>query len=98
MTWTRTNVSRSYNTTGPQATEADILGNRVFQFTQAGAGAVQLDLELSNDNAGWESAGTITLNSSGDHSYLVVVNSWQWFRVNVAVRTATSVALEMSGG
>lgn len=98
MTWTRTNVSRSYTTTGPQTTEADVLGNRVFQFTQGGVGAVQLDLEMSNDNIGWESAGSIGLSTPGDHSYLVVVNSWRYFRVNLAVLTATSVALEMSGG
>lgn len=98
MVWTRTNVSRSYNTTGAQTTEPVILGNSVYQFIQVGAGAVQLTVELSNDNASWETLGTIALSAPGDKSFLTSVNSWRWFRVNISVLTATSVNLELSGG
>lgn len=98
MAWTRSNVSVSYNTTGPQISQPGILGNTVIQYIQVGAGAVQLVLECSNDNASWETAESITLGSPGDHIFSVLVNSWRYFRINIISLTATSVQVEISGG
>jgi hypothetical protein len=100
MTWTRTNVSLSYSsgTVGPQAAQAGILGNTVLQYTQHGAGAVVLDLEVSNDTNVWEVADSITTSGDGDHTYSVLVNSWKWYRMNISTLSATSLAIEISGG
>lgn len=98
MTWTRTDVSLSYNSTGAKASQPGILGNTVWEYTAVGAGNVQLQLEMSNDNAGWEIADSILLTGAGDHTFSVNVNSWRWWRINVIAITATSVSIETSGG
>lgn len=98
MAWTRTDRQHTYSSAGPQASQAGILGNTVFQFTQTGAGAVQLNLEVSNDNSGWEIADSITLASALDHTYSVLVNSWRWYRINVVSISSTNVIVEVSGG
>ena len=98
MTWTRTDRTHTLTTAGPQASQAGILGNTVFHYIQTGAGAVQLELQLSNDNASWEVGDSLTLGSAGDHTYSVVVNSWRWYRINVVSITSTNLIVEVSGG
>lgn len=98
MAWTRTDRTHTLTVAGPQAWQPGILGNSVHQFIQTGAGAVQLQLEVSNDAASVEIADSITLSSAGDHSFAVLVNSWRWYRVNVISITATNVVDEVSGG
>lgn len=98
MAWTRTNLSFSLTGTGPQTSQAGILGNTVYQYIQVGAGAIQFTLEFSNDNASWEIGDSITLSGGGDKSYSVSVNSWRWWRINIQSNTASSLTLEVSGG
>ena len=98
MAWTRTDRTHTLTVAGPQAWQGGILGNTVHQFIQTGAGAVQLQLEVSNDAASVEIADSITLNSSGDHSFSVLINSWRYYRINVISITATNVIEEVSGG
>ena len=98
MAWTRTDRTHTLTVAGAQAWQAGILGNTVFQFIQTGAGAVQLQLEVSNDASSVEIADSITLGASGDHTFSVLINSWRWYRINVISITSTNVIADVSGG
>lgn len=73
--------------------------NATFQATNSASstGATVVDIEVSNDNAGWIVLGTITLSGANDTYGIASSASWKHARANVTTWTDGTVTVTMGG-
>ena len=67
-------------------------GNRTFQLTQNGTGAVAGSIDFSNDGVNVAATQALSgLSAAGATYGFVQTANWAWFRYNITSNTATSV-------
>ena len=107
MAWTRLTDTKAISANGAAApatlTELPLGSNQFQAKVTSGTGSIVVAVQVSNDNASWETAMSFSMNGAGTGTQLqdfgTIVNSWRYFQYLASgVSGTVTVTMYLSGG